>query len=159
MTGTLPGSQTPGANPSTHLPADLRHAAKAVTNHPNRSSAWSHLGSVLLLHHQYAQATLAFKRAIKLDPHSVAARFDLAFLDIGRRKHAAALQVLAPMITSENTSPRLWLLEGLARSQTAGGRPQALRDWRRFLSLSPTGTIAQEVRGWIADLEHGKPVP
>jgi cytochrome c-type biogenesis protein CcmH len=159
ITGSAPGSATPTASPVDAVPADVRAAMAAVARHRRAGWAWARLGSALALHRQYSAARLAFKRAIIYAPVLRDARLGLAFLDIRQARDGDAVHVLAPVVKDDPKSPRLWLLEGLARARIAGQAGRAAADFRRYLRLAPSSLLLPSVRHWLNDLNQGLPAP
>lgn len=156
ITGSIPrsGQTTSGVSRQPPAPTSVRKAAKLVTSHPKSALAWTDLGEQMLLHHGYSGAVTSFKSAIRLDHNNKPARLDLAFIQIGRTRDKQALETLRPLEITDQSSSRLWMLEGLAFSRLSGGKREAISAWNRFLALNPRGSLARDVRLWIEELNH-----
>jgi DNA-binding response OmpR family regulator len=110
-------------------------------------------GQSLLKKGRYRAAVAELRKAVDLEPESVAALLALgdAFLEADQAR--SALPHLQKAAQLDRRSGRVQLLLGTAH-QTLGHKSEALRAYRRYLELEPKGDFAGDVRAIVQTLSR-----
>lgn len=124
-------------------------AESAALAHPRDYETLLRLGDAFLQTGDALSADRAYLRASAVQPQRPEAPTLHAML-LGAQGHdSQALSLLTSVERSHSRYARAYLLEGVIAAHHRGGYARAIRAWRHFLQLNPTGTIAARVRTWI----------
>ncbi len=102
---------------------------------------------------RWGVALRAYKQALVLDPQSHEAKtglgISMVLSDTGYRD---AVPLLKESVAIDGSNASAWLALGMA-FQNMGRNNEARAPYRRYLKLKPTGTMADEVRAALGQLE------
>lgn len=143
ITGSF-ATTPPGVNRAprgTDQLAALKHATQV---HPNDAQIWLAYATDLDTDGQLADAELNYRKALMLDPSSVPARQQLAWLLTRGGSPSEALTLLKPLARARPDDPEVVLLLGLA--QRGADQPQAAATLRRYLRLAPSAPAVPLVK-------------
>jgi tetratricopeptide (TPR) repeat protein len=110
-------------------------------------------GNAMLDHNKFAEAAETFKKALALDPHSMAAEIDLGVALVQQGKFAEAQPVLLKTTQDYPSEAEPWLNLGTSY-QASGKIDESLKCLRQFLKLAPNHQLAASTRSMITDLER-----
>lgn len=140
-TGDLAGAAT-ATTPDA--PGDVNAWRDATRARPHDAATWLAYATSLDQAERLSEAEPVYRRALALDPSSVAAREQLAWLLTRGGSAGEALTLLGPLERSRPNDPEVVLLIGLA--QRSAGQPAANTTLRRYLRLTPSSPQAAMVR-------------
>jgi predicted O-linked N-acetylglucosamine transferase (SPINDLY family) len=120
------------------------------------ASVLSDLGVTLRTQRRYAEAEVAYRRALQLNPSLVPALGNLGNVLLDQNKPDEAEVVIADAL--ERAPDRPWLLRSLALSMMARGMPdRAETALRRALTADPADADAHETLGALLG-QNGRPI-
>ena len=114
-----------------------QHLRAAASLEPNEPRILSYLGSTYLREKQYAEATAAFERVLRLDSHNAVATYNLGLISLAKQKPSDALRYFQR--TSATNPSDIAARMGVLESQLLLKENSAAKDTARALdSLIPT---------------------
>jgi tetratricopeptide (TPR) repeat protein len=105
-----------------------------IANHPTSLEAY---GACLARTKQSRKAIEVFKQLILLLPKEIYPQYDVAVLLIENKQYAAAINVLEPLLATDQSDPDLLSLASEAY-EASGDTPKAVALLRRAIVLSPS---------------------
>lgn len=125
---------------AAQVPPNLPHALAAQRQlaelHPNDPAVLNDLGNLQLLAELPGEAEDTYRRAVKLDPELVSARFNLALLLHQTGRQRAATQQLRKVLDTDRRHAWSHYQLGTIFGER-GRRTKAVRHYRRALTLDP----------------------
>ncbi len=133
--------------------AALQHSAQLD---PKSPATYVDLGAVENQQHNYPAAEEALKKGLELSPDASSAKYELAktYWAMGRWDAAAPLVRDAVSALPELATARVLFGNILLKKRDGAG---ALREFKEYLRLEPTGAMAPQVRDIVAKLENNLP--
>lgn len=110
-------------------------------------------GDELIKKGKYKAAVSQFQHAVRAKPQSVPALLALGDAYLEADKPRSAVQPLETAAKLDAQSARAQLLLGTAY-QSLGKNPQAVKAYRRYIELEPSGEFVKDVRLILANLSH-----
>jgi len=111
------------------------------------SAGWGYLQQA-----KYAEAAVAFGRAVHLNPKASEGHYGLALAYFEQGMENEALAVIERVTGRQGGKADLWLLLGTAY-QFQGNEASARKAYGRYLKLAPNGPYARDVRALLARKE------
>lgn len=140
----------PVVGTSTDSVRVLQDAAK---KDPENVNAWVELGNALMDAKRFSEAVDAYGRALKIDPKNVDVRVDMGscYRSIGRPDMAEKEYRKALEINPRHAMGHRNL--GVVLAYDFNKKHQAIKEFERYLQLSPEAPDADKVRRVIASLK------
>lgn len=135
----------------------LREFEKALELDRHQPRTWNYLGGIHFLKEDYFKALLNFKQAFALDPWDARAGNNVAtaYEHLGQYERAEQFFLRAIEIDESYTVPYRNL--GVLYSRHLNKPDLARKYWESFLSASPKGRAAEEVRAELEKLKEDAP--
>ena len=112
----------------------FRLAAEAISTHPQSLEAY---GYCLFETQQPEKAVPVFERLVSLLPDRTYPKYDLAVVLVASKQYEAAIKILEPLLTDDQTDPDVLSLASQAY-EAAKNTPRAVALLRQAIVLSPT---------------------
>lgn len=150
------GAMLVAAKAPAQSPPNLSRALDAqrsiVASNPSDAQAHNDLGNLLLLAHEQAQAEVAYRRALELDPSITSARYNLGLLLQQQGALRAALDELQRV--REEAPGNAWAHYQIGAIQEAfGNGDRAIKSYARAFALDPQLAFP-EVNPQVIDNSH-----
>jgi tetratricopeptide (TPR) repeat protein len=120
-----------------------------VSEEPENARAHDRLGNALRDRGLIEDAVSEYRKAIELDPDSVDPRVHLSRALFARQEREQAMSELEKAVEVDPDSPMAWVDLGLAHIKVTGNIEEALRCFRRYLELEPSGSTADKIRRYV----------
>lgn len=129
--------------------AAIGRLRELVAQQPENARAHDRLGNGLRDRNLIEDAVAEYRRAIELDPDSVDPRVHLSKALFARHEREQAMSELEKAVEVDPNSAMAWVDLGLAHIKVTGNVEEALRCFRRYLELEPSGSTADKIRRYI----------
>jgi Flp pilus assembly protein TadD len=135
----------------------LQKFEKALELDRHQPRTWNYLGGIHFLQQDYFKALLNFKQAFALDPWDARAGNNVAtaYEHLGQYERAEQFYLRAIEIDENYTVPYLNL--GVLYSRHLDKPDLARTYWETFLSATPKGKAADQVRAELEKLQENAP--
>ncbi len=146
----------PGAPGPTITPDDLRMFEQATRQSPKNANAWTTYGNALMDTGRFNEAVEAYGKALQLDPKNADVRVDMGtcLRNSGRPQQAAEEYRKVIKIYPNHAYAHRNL--GVTLAFDIHDRQAAIREFEKYLALSPNAADATEIRQRIEELKSGK---
>ncbi|HEY6010320.1 MAG TPA: tetratricopeptide repeat protein [Nitrospirota bacterium] len=141
------------AMPSPMQIDQLQQAAKAAPKNPQ---AWISLGDVLMDSRRYGEAIEAYQKGLELDPKNVNARVDMGTCYRGIGKFDKAVEEYRKALAMDPNHPNGHRNLGVVLAYDLHDKAQGLKEFKKYLELSPNAPDAEPVRQSIRELSGEK---
>jgi len=150
--GQKPVVAPPAAIMDTEQIRQLETIAKA---NPNNAAAWTAWGNALMDAQRFADAIIAYQRALELDPKNADVRVDMGTCYHALGQSDKALEEFGKAIKVRPDHPNAYRNSGVV-SASLGRRADAIRFFERYLQLVPGGGDAEQIRAELQNLKQAK---
>ena len=113
------------------------------------ANAWFNLGLVFAAKSDNTGARDAYEHAIRAQPDMIAARYNLALLQLGARKRDEALTQLREIVRLQADNAAAFYVLGYVLADDPLSTQQAKQAYSKFIELAPTDPNAAGVRDWL----------
>jgi hypothetical protein len=148
-------TKSPAAPPPATAPSPQPSAAPAQSSSTDEYSRALQEGEALLKRGRYRAAAQELRKAVAIDGKSVPALLALGNALLEADDARSALPPLQQAAALEPVNPRAHLLLGTAY-QSVKRKPEALKEYRRYLDLDPQGEYAADVRAILTNLSRSR---
>ena len=121
----------------------LELARQLAARYPSSAVANYYVGYFASEEKRYAEASIAFGRALAIQPRFVLGHYSLGFVEWQQRHFNIALQHFREMTKLEPRAAAGWAVLSLC-AQILGSRDESVRAARRLVELAP-----QQVAAWV----------
>jgi tetratricopeptide (TPR) repeat protein len=127
------------------------HYEQAVELFAQSPRPYLKMGNLMLGLGRREQARRYYEQALQRAPEFIEARNNLAVMAMQEDRHDEAVAILDQILEIDPEYANAWLNRGIIAIDIEADRAKALQCWRRYIELG--GDRADEVRGWVRDLE------
>jgi tetratricopeptide (TPR) repeat protein len=153
--GAGSGGQQPVVAPPPMVkgPEEIKQLEGLARANPKNAGAWITLGNAQMDAQRYADAIIAYQRALELDPNNVDVRVDLGTCYRGVGQSERAIEEYQKAIKINPRHPNAYLNSGVVYAYDLRRPKDALRSFERYLEVFPQAPNAEAVREEIRKLK------
>ncbi|MCK9419890.1 MAG: tetratricopeptide repeat protein [Nitrospirae bacterium] len=144
---------TPAAPPVQFQVDRLEQAAKMA---PKNAQVWIDLGNALMDAQRFSEAIDAYEKALALEPKNVPVLVDQGTCYRGVRKFDKAVEQYRKALKIEPNFPNGHRNLGVVLAYDLNKKPEAVKEFNRYLELAPNAPDAAEIRQTVRELTSGK---
>ena len=156
--GQAPQGQAgyPGGAPAFISPEQMRMLEQTAMQSPKNAAAWVAYGNALMDSNRFGEAADAYQKALVLDPKNVDVRVDrgTCLKNSGRPQQAVEEYRKAIKINPNHLLAHRNL--GVTLGYDLKEKKKAIREFEKYLSLSPNAPDAAELHQMIQDMKSGQ---
>jgi cytochrome c-type biogenesis protein CcmH/NrfG len=151
--GKKPVVMPPPAVPNLQEIQRLESVAKA---NPKNKDAWIALGNVQMDAQRFADAIVAYQRALEIDPKNVDVRVDMGTCYRGENQPEKAIEEYKKALQINPRHPNAWMNSGVVYAHDLNRPAEAIKAFEKYLEIAPNALNAQQVRAEIERLKSMK---
>ena len=144
----------PGA--TTVTPEDLRMFEQTAKQSPKNANAWITYGNALMDTGRYNEAVEAYGKALALDPKNVDVRVDMGTCLKNSGRPQQAVEEYKKAIKQNPNHAYAHRNMGVVLSFDIHDKQGGIREFEKYLELSPNAADAAEIRQRIQELKSGQ---
>ena len=152
------GGQSPVVIPpaSVMSPDEIRQLESLTKANPGNVQAWIALGNAQMDAQRFAEAIVAYQRALDLDPRNVDVRVDMGtcYRGVGQPERAIEEYKKASQIDPKHPMARM--NAGVVYAFDLGRNAEAIKSFEKYLELAPNAPNAGQIRQEISRLKGMK---
>ncbi|MEI6876088.1 MAG: tetratricopeptide repeat protein [Spirochaetota bacterium] len=123
---------------------------------PTTKEAWIALGNDQMDAQRYAEAIIAYQKALELDPNNVDVRVDMGTCYRGVGQSEKALEEYRKGIAINPRHPNAWRNSGVVLSSDLHRNAEAIAAFQKYLEVFPGSPDAAVILGQISTLKAAK---
>ncbi len=135
-------------------PAEIQQLESIAKSNSGNANAWIALGNAQMDAQRFAEAIIAYQRALDLDPKNVDVRVDMGtcYRGVGQPEKAIAEYNKASQINPRHPMARM--NAGVVYAYDLGRKAEAIKEFEKYLELAPNAPNAADIREWIRKLQE-----
>lgn len=139
--------------PMVKNPAEIQQLESLAKANPKNVAAWIALGNAQMDAQRFADAIIAYQRALDLDPKNVDVRVDMGtcYRAVGQPEKAIEEYKKASKIDPRHAMAQM--NAGVVYAYDLGKRPEATKAFERYLELAPAAPNADQIRDELRKLK------
>ncbi len=138
------------------MQTDVRPYQEAALKDPKNVNVWIALGDVLMDSSRFEEAVDAYSKALALDPKNVDVRVDMGTCYRNAGKPQLALKEYTKALEINPNHAIAHRNRGVVLAYDLHDRKEGLKEFEKFLQLSPNAPDAPQVRSSIQKLNESK---
>lgn len=151
------GSSPVVAPPSTvKSPDEVRQLENMARQNPGNVNAWIALGNARMDAQHFADAIVAYQRALELDPKNVDVRVDMGTCYRGVGQPEKALEEYRRALKLKPNHPNANRNSGVVLAFDLNRKAEGIKAFEKYLDIYPNTPDAVQVRQIIEELRAGK---
>lgn len=137
-------------------PAEIQQLETLAKANPKNVNAWITLGNAQMDAQRFAEAIVAYQRALDLDPRNVDVRVDMGtcYRGVGQPERAIEEYKKASQIDPKHPMARM--NAGVVYAFDLGRNAEAIKSFEKYLELAPNAPNAGQIRQEISRLKGMK---
>jgi tetratricopeptide (TPR) repeat protein len=134
-------------------PAEIQRLETLAKANPKNANAWIALGNAQMDAQRFAEAIIAYQRALDLDPKNVDVRVDMGtcYRGVGQPEKAIEEYKKASQINPRH--PMAQMNAGVVYAYDLGRKTEAIKSFEKYLELAPAAPNADQIRDQIRQLK------
>ena len=148
-----PVSYAPAVPPMPSQIEQMQQAAKAT---PANVASWINLGNSLMDSKRFGEAVEAYEKALSLDPKNVPVLVDQGTCYRGIGKFDKAVELYQKALKIDPNFPYGHRNLGIVLAFDLNRKTEAIKEFRRYLELEPTGDGAEAAKQALQQLTGGQ---
>lgn len=137
-------------------PMQIEQLQAATRMSPKSAQAWIALGDTLMDSQRFGEAVEAYRKGLELDPKNVSARVDLGTCYRGIKNFDMAVEEYRKALKIDPNFPNGHRNLGVVLAFDQHKKPEGLKEFKRYLELSPNAPDAGAIQQTIRELSSGK---
>lgn len=150
------GQQVYNAPPVGKTPDEMRHLEELARNNPKNVNAWIALGNAQMDAQRYADAIIAYQRALDLDPKNVDVRVDMGTCYRGANQPEKALEEYRKALKLNPNHPNANRNSGVVLAYDLHRSSEAVKFFETYLAVTPGAIDTAQIRQTIEELKRMK---
>jgi len=149
------GAYPPGAAQMV-TPGEIKLLEEATKANPKSAGAWTALGDALMDSGRFSDAIDAYQKSLDIDPKNVNVRVDMGTCYKNISKPDRALEEYRKALKIDPNHPYAHRNSGVVLANDLNDKAQAIKEFERYLEVSPNAPDAPQIRNKIEQLRAGK---
>jgi cytochrome c-type biogenesis protein CcmH/NrfG len=134
-------------------PAEIQQLETLAKANPKNVNAWIALGNAQMDAQRFAEAIIAYQRALDLDPKNVDVRVDMGTCYRGVGQPERAIEEYKKAAQVDPKHPMARMNAGVVYAYDLGRKDEAIKSFEKYLELSPAAPNADQIRDQIRKLK------
>jgi tetratricopeptide (TPR) repeat protein len=148
-----PVNYVPAAPPAQIQIDQLTQAAKMA---PKNAQVWINLGNALMDEQRFVEAIDAYGKALAIQPKNVPVLVDQGTCYRGAKQFDKAVEQYRKALKIDPNFPNGHRNLGVVLAFDLNNKPEAVKEFNRYLELAPNAPDAGEIRQKIQEMSSGK---
>lgn len=141
---------------SIKSPEEVRQLENLARQNPGNVNAWIALGNATMDAQRFADAIIAYQRALELDPKNVDVRVDMGTCYRGVGQPEKALEEYRRALKINPKHPNANRNSGVVLAYDLNRKAEGIKAFEKYLEVAPGAPNAAEVRQTIEELKTMK---
>lgn len=139
--------------PSVKSPEELRQLENLTKQNPGNVNAWIALGNAQMDAQRFAEAIIAYQRALELDPKNVDVRVDMGTCYRGVSQPEKALEEYRKALKIKPSHPNAHRNSGVVLAYDLNRKAEGIKAFEKYLEVFPGAVDAVQIRQTIEELK------
>jgi len=141
---------------SIKSPQEVQQLESLAKANPNNVNAWIALGNAQMDAQRFAEAIIAYQRALELDPKNVDVRVDMGTCYRGVHQPEKAVEEYRKAMKIDPRHPMAHMNAGVVLAFDLGRKAEAVKEFEKYVELAPNAPNAADIRQEIQKLKAAK---
>jgi cytochrome c-type biogenesis protein CcmH/NrfG len=137
-------------------PQEIQRVESVAKANPNNKDAWIALGNVQMDAQLFADAIVAYQRALELDPKNVDVRVDMGTCYRGVNQPEKAIEEYQKALQINPRHSNAWMNSGVVYAHDLNKPAEAIKAFEKYLEIVPNAPNARQIRAEIERLKTRK---
>jgi cytochrome c-type biogenesis protein CcmH/NrfG len=134
-------------------PAEIQQLETLAKANPKNVNAWIALGNAQMDAQRFAEAVIAYQRALDLDPKNVDVRVDMGTCYRGVGQPERAIEEYKKASQIDPRHPMARMNAGVVYAFDLGRNEEAIKSFEKYLELAPNAPNADQIRQEVRRLK------
>ena len=137
-------------------PQEVQQLEALAKANPKNADAWTALGNAQMDAQRFAEAIISYQRALDINPKDVNVRVDMGTCYRGVGQPEKAVEEYRKAMKYDPRHPMAHMNAGVVLAFDLGRRAEAIKEFEKYLELSPNAPNAADIRQEIQKLKAAK---